>query len=145
LTANERYRLVVMRKRRKGIAAKGRSVSFPLFVFEKDDYSMFVVESPDEVLDHMEPIDVENDKYLCWDANGRAARISISGQRVTEICYGDPEMPLAEAFRRYSEVNGFDVDTTGPFDQVWCRLNDPASRLPRRRGLLSKLFRRSRA
>ena len=120
------------------------SVSFPLFVFEKDDYSMFIVETLDKVLYHMEPIDIENGEYLCWDANGRAVRISISGQRVTGICHGEPEIPLAEAFRRYSEVHGLDVDTTGPFDQVWCRLKDPASRLPRSRGLLSRLFRRSR-
>jgi hypothetical protein len=117
------------------------NVSFPLFVFEKDDYSMFVVETPDTVLYHMEPIDIENGEYLCWDANGRAVRISISGQRVTGICYGEPEIPLTEAFRRYSEVYGLDVDTTGPFDQVWCRLKDPKSRLPRNRGLLSRLFR----
>jgi hypothetical protein len=121
----------------------GASVSFPLFVFEKDDYSMFVVESPDKVLYHMGPIDIENDEYLFWDANGRAARISIGGQQVTGITYGEPEIPLAEAFRRYSEVHGLDVDTTGPFDQVWCRLKDPASRLPRSRGLLSRLFRRN--
>ncbi len=121
----------------------GASVSFPLFVFEKDDYSMFVVESLDKVLYDMEPIDIKNDEYLFWDAKGRAVRISISGQRVTGICHGEPEIPLAEAFRRYSEVHGLDVDTTGPFDQVWCRLKDPASRLPRSRGLLSRLFRRN--
>jgi len=36
------------------------SVSFPLFVFEKDDCSMFLVEGPDKVLYNMEPIDIEN-------------------------------------------------------------------------------------
>lgn len=121
------------------------SVSFPLFVFEKGDYSMFVVEKPDKILDHMEPIDIENGEYLCWDANGRPVRISISGQRVTGICYGELEIPLAEAFRRYSDVHGLDVDTTGPFDQVWRCLKETESRLPRRRGLLSRLLRRSRA
>lgn len=120
-------------------------VSFPLFVFEKGDYSMFVVETPDGILYHMEPIDIENGEYLCWDANGRAVRISISGQRVTGICYGQLEVPLAEAFSRYSDVHGFDVDTTGPFDQVWSRLKETESRLPRNRGLLSRLFSRSRA
>lgn len=121
------------------------SVSFPLFVFEKDDYSMFVVETPDKILYHVEPIDIENGEYLCWDANGRAVRISISGQRVTGICYGELEIPLAEAFRRYSDVHGLDVDTTGPFDQAWCRLKETESSLPRSRGLLSRLFRGGRA
>ena len=88
----------------------------------------------------MQSIDIENGEYLCWDANGRGVRISISAQRVTGICHGEPEIPLAEAFRRYSDVHGLDVDTTGPFDQVWCRLKKTESRLPRSRGLLSRLF-----
>jgi hypothetical protein len=121
------------------------SVSFPLFVFKKGDYSMFGVETPDKILYHMESTDIENGEYLCWDANGRAVRISISDQRVTGICYGELEIPLAEAFSRYSDVHGLDMDTTGPFDQVWCRLKKTESRLPRSRGLLSRLFRRSRA
>jgi hypothetical protein len=116
-------------------------VSFPLFVFEKDDYSMFVVETPDELLYHMQSTDIESGKYLCWDANGGAVRISISGRRVSGICHGEPEIPLAEAFRRYSDVHGLDVDTAGPFDQVWRCLKETESRLPRGRGLLSRLFR----
>ena len=31
-------------------------MSFPLFVFEKDDCSMFLVETPDKILYRMEPI-----------------------------------------------------------------------------------------
>jgi len=33
--------------------------------------------------------------------NGRAARISIAGQQVIGIAYGEAEMPLAEAFMRH--------------------------------------------
>jgi hypothetical protein len=72
------------------------SVSFPLFVFEKDDCSMFLVDTPDKALYHMEPIDIENDEYVFWDANGKAVRISVAGQRVTGIEYGAAEMTLAE-------------------------------------------------
>jgi hypothetical protein len=118
-------------------------VSFPMFVFEKDDCSMFVVETSDKILSHMEPIDIENDEYSCWDANGKAVRISVAGQRVTGIEYGAAEMPLAEAFKRHSDAFGLDVDTTGPSDEVWRRLKEAESRLPRKRGLLSRLFRRT--
>jgi hypothetical protein len=118
------------------------SVSFPLFVFEKDDCSMRLVESADKVLYHMEPIDIENDEYLCWDANGRAVRISVAGQQVIGIAYAEAEMPLAEAFMRHSEAFSLNVDTSGHYDQVWCRLQEAESRLPRRSGLLSRLFRR---
>jgi hypothetical protein len=121
------------------------SVSFPLFVFEKDDCSMRLVESPDKVLYHMEPSDIENDEYLCWDANGRAARISIAGQQVIGIAYGEAEMPLAEAFMRHSEAFGLKVDTTGPVDEVWHRLKQAENRLLRSGGLLSKLFGLGRA
>ena len=120
------------------------SVSFPLFVFEKDDCSMFVVETPDRILYHMEAIDIENDEYLYWDANGRGVRISIASQQVTGIDNFGAEMPLAEAFKRHADALGLHVDTTGPSDQVWHRLQEAEGRLPRRRGLLSKLFRRNK-
>jgi hypothetical protein len=119
------------------------SVSFPLFVLEKDDSSMFLVEVPDKLLYHMEPIDIENGEYICWDTNGNAVRISVAGQRVTGIEYGAAEMPLAEAFRRHSAAFGLDVDTTGPPDEIWRRLKEAESRLPRKGGLLSWLFKRT--
>ena len=114
------------------------SVSFPLFVFEKNDYSMFVIET------HMDPIDIENDNYLCWDANGRAVRISIAGQRVTGICYGEAEITLEEAFKRYSEVYGLDVETSVPLDQMRTHLKEAQRRSARSSGLLSELFKRGR-
>jgi len=120
----------------------GGGVSFPLFAFEKDDCSMFLVETPDKVLYHMEPIDIENDEYVFWDASGTAVRISVAGERVTGIEYGAAEMQLTDAFRRHSDAFGLDVDTTGrPSIEVWRRLKEAKSRLPRKRGLLSRLFR----
>ncbi len=92
----------------------------------------------------LEPIDIENDEYLYWDANGRSVRISISGKQVTGIEYGAAEMPLAEGFRRHSDAFGLHVDTAGPFDQLWHRVEEAKSRLPRRKALLSKLFRRGK-
>jgi len=56
-------------------------VSFPLYVFEKDDWSMERVESPDRVLYQMEPIDIENDEYLFWDAKGRSVGFQSNATR----------------------------------------------------------------
>lgn len=98
------------------------------------------VEGPDQVLYHMEPIDIENDEYLFWDANGRSVRISIERNKVAKIAYGDAEMTLAEAFKRHSEASGLSVEPAGPPDEVWRRLKEAEGRLPRRRGILSKLF-----
>jgi hypothetical protein len=45
-------------------------VQFPLFVFEKDDRSMYLIESPERVFHHLEAIDIENGEYLFWDSTG---------------------------------------------------------------------------
>ena len=90
----------------------------------------------------MDPLDIKNDKYLYWDANGRAVQISVSDQRVTGMAYGETEFSLTEAFKRFSDVHGLGVDTTGPVDQVWGRLKQGENPLPRSRGLLPRLFRK---
>ena len=116
-------------------------VSFPLFVLEKDDYSMFQVETPDKILRQMKPANIESDEYLCWDARGRALRISISDQQVTGVAFCRAEISLGDAFKRYSDVHGLDADTTGPFEQVWHRLNQEEAS-SHQRGLFSRLVRR---
>jgi hypothetical protein len=118
-------------------------VVFPIYGFAKDDRSMWLVENPDRILYHMEPIDIENGEYLLWDANGQSVRISIKRNKVTGITHCDSEMPLPEAFQRYSEAYGLNVDTTGPADEVWQRLKEAEARLPRRPSIFSKLFRQS--
>jgi hypothetical protein len=118
------------------------SIPFPLIVFQRSSYSMFVVETPEKIFDYMEPPDIGNGEYLCWDANGRAVRISVSGQRMTGISHVEAEIPVAEAFKRYCDVFGLDVDTTGPVDQVWRCLKQGEVPLLRRRRRLAKLFRR---
>ena len=47
------------------------AVQYPIFVFEKDSSSMQMIEKADEVFWHLEEIDIENDEYLFWDANGQ--------------------------------------------------------------------------
>lgn len=119
------------------------SVPFPLFVFEKDDCSMFLVEEPDKVLYHMEPIDIENGEYLLWDSNGKGVQISVAGKHVTAIDSADVEISLSEAFKRHSDAFDLRVDTTGPAGEVWRRLKETEAQLPLKRGLLSRLFGKS--
>jgi len=120
------------------------SVPFPLFIFEKDDCSMFLVEAPDKVLYQMEPIDIENDEYLCWDAKGQAVKISLSGNRVTRIEHGSSEISLSAALKRHSDAFGLAVDMTGPDQEVWDRLKEAEAKQPRKSGLLSRVFARNR-
>lgn len=89
---------------------------------------MFEVETPEKLLSYMKPRDIENGEYLCWDARGRAVRILISRQQLTEIAVTKTEISLGDAFRLYSDVHGLDVDTTGPFELVWCRLKQEGRR-----------------
>jgi hypothetical protein len=83
---------------------------------------MFLVESPERILYHMEPIDIGNNEYLFWDANGRGVRISLKGEKVRTIEHADNELSLLEAFNLYSEAYGLSADTTGPITEVWRRL-----------------------
>ena len=101
---------------------------------------MFLVEAPDKVLFQMEPIDIENDEYLCWDANDQAVKISVSGNRVTRIEHGGSEMSLSEALKRHSDAFGVSVDMTGPAHEVWHRLKEAEAKQPRKSGILSKVF-----
>jgi hypothetical protein len=115
-------------------------VSFPLFVFENDDCSMFLVEEPDRVLYHMEAIDIENGEYQCWDANGKAVRIALTGNCVTGIDHRTAEMSLSDAFKRHSDAFGLAVDTTESTEEIWRRLKEAEAQLPRRTGLLPRIF-----
>jgi len=66
---------------------------FPLSVFEKDDRSMYLVESPERVLDQLEAIDIENDEYLFRDSS--EAGIRISGIAIGQFCSLLSPIPLA--------------------------------------------------
>jgi hypothetical protein len=117
-----------------GWAAMVDVTSFPLYVFEKDDWSMFLVENPDRVLYHIEPIDFENDDYLFWDTHGRGVRLTLERGELTKIEEAENEITLQEAFARYSQALGVTVDTTGTLPEVWARLQSnvkPPSRLSR--------------
>lgn len=110
------------------------STSFPLHVFEKDDWSMFLVESADKVLFYIEPIDFENNEYLFWDANGHGVRLTLQRGKLTKLEDADNEISLNEAFGRYSQTLGVTVDTTGTLAEVWARLQSnvkPGSRFSR--------------
>jgi len=53
------------------------SIAYPLFVFDKSDRAMRLIEEPERLFFHLEEIDIENDEYLFWDANGTGVRVRI--------------------------------------------------------------------
>src|SRR5271154_3987476 len=76
---------------------------FPLFLFEKDDRSMYLIETPGGILYYADTIDIENNEYLFWDSTGAGVRISVTPSAVKRIELGDQTMSLREAFGRYAE------------------------------------------
>ncbi len=88
----------------------------------KDDWSMFLIESPDRALHDIEPIDFENNEYLFWDAQGQGIRLTLERGTLTGIEEAENEITIQEAFSRYSRSLGLTVDTTGPLPEVWTRL-----------------------
>lgn len=79
-------------------------VEFPIFVFEKDDHSMRLVESPERLLYHLEAIDIENGEYLFWDSIGAGVCVSVAGGVIDTVALCDQAMMLQQAFEAYARA-----------------------------------------
>lgn len=108
-------------------------VEYPVFTFEKDDRSMYLLESEERILYHLEAIDIENDEYVFWDAAGVGVRISVSvgawKQKLESVSSCPAPFPLREAFEQYADslgIIGLSVDGT-PLE-VWRRIQEQRKR-----------------
>lgn len=123
------------------------SVTYPLFVFEKDDSSMRLVENESRILYHMEAIDIENDEYVFWDANGAGVSVAVTPttifktRKLERVISSPPVFPLHDAFKLYAESLGIPdaLAEGGPLD-VWRRIQTELAGRPRKRGLIGRLF-----
>jgi len=91
---------------------------------------------------------------LFWDADGKSVSVSVAGNALSKVVYGKPReltqaglqpqmgLSLSQALERHAEAFHLNVDTRGRVADVWCRLKNAEVRLPSKRGLLSRLFRR---
>jgi hypothetical protein len=79
------------------------SVEYPIFVFEKDDHSMRLIENEDRILHHLEAIDIENGEYAFWDANRAGMRISVSvgtfKSKLENVSWCAAAFPIQNAFK----------------------------------------------
>ena len=114
---------------------------FPLFVFEKDDRSMYVIETPERVLYHLEAIDIENDEYLFWDSTGAGVCVSVVRGAVKQITLCEPTMLLREALESYAQSQGLHVIAGESAIDTWKSLQ---SQVPPRRTHWERLFRKSK-
>jgi hypothetical protein len=121
------------------------TVKYPLFVFEKDDQSMLQIENASNI-DVLEAVDILNDEYVFWDADGNGVSIAASVTRFT-MTIGDATpcvalFPLRDALVLYAKKLGlpnFSVD--GPPGEVWGRIQKELAARPKKPSFLARLFR----
>lgn len=116
-----------------------RNLAFPLFV-RLDDGEVMQIESYDKILGDLEAIDIENDEYRFWDAEGRGVKVVIKNSKVSELRVTDNGMTVQNAIGEYASQLGTTVETTGTPLETWRRLQVFKDSVPRQRGLFSRLF-----
>jgi hypothetical protein len=70
-------------------------IQFPVYVLEKDDASVFRVDS-ESGIGYFEAIDVENHEYEAWDATGR--RIELVAEDLSLMNAGHVVLKPTEKF-----------------------------------------------
>ena len=115
---------------------------FPLFLFEKDDRSMYLIETRGSILYRADTIDIENNEYLFWDSTGAGVRITVTPSTVKRIELCDQAMSLQEAFHRYAESYGLRLIPSGSPIEIWRAFE---SQLPPKRTFWDRLFRKSKS
>jgi hypothetical protein len=121
------------------------AVTYPLFVFEKDDQSIRRVEDPKRI-GVLEAIDIVNGEYVFWDANGNgvsvAASVTTFTSKIGNVTSCVALFPLRDAFTLYAKSLGLpDFDVDGPPAEVWRRIQNEIDARPKKRSFLSRLFR----
>jgi hypothetical protein len=99
-------------------------VTYPLFVFEKDDKSMRLIEDHGRILFHLEAIDIENDEYVFWDSTGLGVIVSVmKGNLSVSPC--KEVFPLRDAFKAYADANGLvRLILSGAPTEAWTQIKN---------------------
>jgi hypothetical protein len=119
--------------------AMDHNVAFPIYV-SLDDGRVIRIENFQKILYHFEAIDIENDEYLFWDANGQGSKILIEKNAVSGFQNADNRLTLQQAIETCAKQLGLSIDTSGTLAEVWTRVQNAEQSLPRPRGLLARLF-----
>jgi hypothetical protein len=122
--------------------AMERIPAFPIYVC-LDDGTVLRIESVERILYHLEAIDIENDEYMFWDANGHGLRILFEKERVIGFTNAEHKITLQHAFGDYVQQLGVSVDTTGTPEEIWDKVKKAKDELRRRPSFLSRLFNRT--
>lgn len=121
------------------------SVTYPLFVFEKDEKSMLLVKEEGQILQQLEAIDIENDEYVFWDVSGGGVSVAVLvgafKGKLKSVTSCSPAFPIRDAFISYARTLGLPeaIAEGAPVD-VWRRIQTELDVRLRKRSFLSKLF-----
>lgn len=123
------------------------SVTYPLFVFEKDDQSIRLIKGQSQILYHLEAIDIENQEYAFWDSNGNGVLVTVTPSgtltqgKLEKVALCQPDFPIQDAFKAYAMSLGLPetVAEGTPMD-AWRRIQEELAGRPKKRGLVSRLF-----
>lgn len=101
---------------------------FPLYV-RLDDGQLIRIDSLEKVLYDLEPIDIENDEYLFWDAAGNGVRVMLTGKvgrfsnpKVAGLSHVDNPISFQIAAQEWADQLGVRLEAAGSPEQVWDRL-----------------------
>jgi hypothetical protein len=115
------------------------SVVFPIYA-RLDDGQVIRIESFQKILYHLEAIDIENDEYQFWDANGRSLKILIEKNAVSGFQNADNRLSFQQAVEMYAEHLGVPINTSGTPHEVWAKVQKAEQSVPQRRSFLARLF-----
>jgi hypothetical protein len=115
------------------------SVVFPIYA-RLDDGQVIRIESFQKILYRVEAVDIENDEYQFWDANGRSLKILIEKNAVSRFQNANNRLSFQQAAEMYTEQLGVPIDTSGTPDEVWAKVQKAEQSVPQRRGFLARLF-----
>jgi hypothetical protein len=86
------------------------NVLYPLFAFEKDDSSIRLIEDERDILSKLETIDIENDEYVVWEAEGAGVALQVSvgafKSKLISVAPCAPSYPIRDAFNLYAGASG---------------------------------------
>jgi hypothetical protein len=106
---------------------------------------MRIIEDPGRI-GILEAIDIVNDEYVFWDANGNgvsvAASVGAFTSKIGDITSSDSLFPLRDAFTLYAKTLGMpDFDVDGTPMEVWGRIEKELAARPKKPNFLARLFR----
>jgi hypothetical protein len=123
------------------------SVTYPLFVFEKDDKSIRLIENESRILYHLEAIDIENEEYVFWDSSGSGVLVTVTPIRIfkqgklDKVASCQADFPVQDAFKAYATSLGLpEAVAEGAPTEAWGRIQQELAGRPKKRGFVSRLF-----